>query len=139
MGEPGEKGGPSGDLYIIIYVGPHETFTREGIDISCSHPVSFVKAALGGEISVPTLEKNVTMKIPAGTQSNVVFRLKGKGIYKIGTQRRGNEYVKVIVQTPKNLSSDQKKLLFEFAKLSGENMDKIGEKGFFEKIKKTFS
>jgi len=138
MGEPGEKGGPSGDLYIIIYVEPHKLFSREGIDIICSHSISFVKAALGGEISVPTLEDNVTMKIPAGTQSSTVFRLKGNGIYKIGTKHRGNEYVKIIVQIPKNMSQQQKKLLFEYANLDGENMDKIGEKGFFDKIKDAF-
>jgi len=139
MGEPGEKGGPSGDLYIIIYVEPHNIFTREGTDITCSHPISFAKAALGGEISVPTLENNVSMKIPAGTQSNTVFRLKGKGIYKIGTKHRGNEYIKIIVKTPKKMSQQQKKLLFEYAKLDGENMNNIGEKSFFNKIKDSFS
>jgi len=138
MGEPGEKGGPSGDLYIIIYVEPHKLFSREGIDIICSHSISFVKAALGGEISVPTLEDNVTMKIPAGTQSGTVFRLKSNGIYKIGTKHRGNEYVKIIVQIPNTMSQQQKKLLFEYANLDGENMNKIGEKGFFDKIKDAF-
>lgn len=139
MGEPGEKGGPSGDLYIIIYIEPHKIFSREGIDITCSHSISFVKAALGGEISVPTLEDNVTMKIPAGTQSNTVFRLKGKGVYRLGTNHRGNEYVKIVVKIPNKMSHRQKKLLFEYAKLDGENMEKIGEKGFFDKIKDAFS
>ena len=139
MGEPGEKGGPSGDLYIIVYVEPHKIFSRDGIDVTCTHTISFVKAALGGEEIVPTLEDNISMKIPAGTQSNTVFRLKGRGVYKLGTKHRGDEYVKVIVQIPKNMNQKQKNLLYEFAKLDGEDMDKIGEKGFFDKIKDAFA
>lgn len=137
MGEPGERGGPSGDLYIIIYVKPHKIFKRDGIDIMCNHSISFVKAALGGEITVPTLKEKARIKIPAGTQSNTIFRLKGRGIYKIGTKQRGNEYVKIIVETPKRMSNEQKKLLLEFAKLSGEELNTIGEKGIFDKIKNT--
>ncbi len=137
MGEPGERGGPSGDLYIVIYVKLHKIFKRDGIDIMCNHSISFVKAALGGEIIVPTLEEKAKMKIPAGTQSNTIFRLKGRGIYKIGTKQRGNEYVKIIVETPKRMSNEQKKLLLEFAKLSGEELNTIGEKGIFDKIKNT--
>ncbi len=138
MGEPGERGGPSGDLYIIIYVKPHKIFKRDGIDIMCNHSISFVKAALGGEITVPTLKEKARIKIPAGTQSNTIFRLKGRGMYKIGTKQRGNEYVKIIVETPKRMSNEQKKLLLEFAKLSGEELNTIGEKGIFDKIKNTF-
>lgn len=138
MGEPGERGGPSGDLYIVIYVKPHKIFKRDGIDIMCNHSISFVKAALGGEITVPTLKEKAKIKIPAGTQSNTIFRLKGRGIYKIGTNQRGNEYVKIIVETPKRMSNEQKKLLLEFAKLSGEELNTIGEKGIFDKIKNTF-
>lgn len=137
MGEPGERGGPSGDLYIIIYVKPHKIFKRDGIDIMCNHSISFVKAALGGEITVPTLKEKARIKIPAGTQSNTIFRLKGRGMYKIGTKQRGNEYVKIIVETPKRMSNEQKKLLLEFAKLSGEELNTIGEKGIFDKIKNT--
>lgn len=138
MGEPGERGGPSGDLYIVIYVKPHKIFKRDGIDIMCNHSISFVKAALGGEITVPTLKEKARIKIPAGTQSNTIFRLKGRGIYKIGTNQRGNEYVKIMVETPKRMSNEQKKLLLEFAKLSGEELNTIGEKGIFDKIKNTF-
>ncbi len=138
MGEPGERGGPSGDLYIVIYVKPHKIFKRDGIDIMCNHSISFVKAALGGEITVPTLKEKARIKIPAGTQSNTIFRLKGRGMYKIGTKQRGNEYVKIIVETPKRMSNEQKKLLLEFAKLSGEELNTIEEKGIFDKIKNTF-
>ena len=138
MGEPGERGGPSGDLYIVLYVKPHKIFKRNGIDISCTHSISFVKAALGGTIAVPTLEEKVNIKIPAGTQSNNIFRLRGKGIFKIGTQRRGDQYVKIIVEIPKKMNDEQKKLLLEFAKLSGEDLEKIGEKGIFDKIKDAF-
>ena len=139
MGEPGERGGPTGDLYIVISVKPHKLFKREGINIRCNTTISFVKAALGGEITVPTLEGNVKLKIPAGTQPNTVFRLKGKGIYKIGTKQRGDQYVKINVEIPKKLSSEQKKLLLDFAKLSGEDPDTIGEKGVFDKIKDAFN
>jgi molecular chaperone DnaJ len=139
MGEPGERGGPSGDLYIVLDVKPHKVFKREGINISCDNPISFVKAALGGEITVPTLEEKAKIKIPASTQSNTIFRLKGQGIYKIGTKQRGDEYVKIIVETPQRMSDEQKKLLLEFAKLSGEDINTIGEKGIFDKIKNAFS
>jgi len=138
MGEPGERGGPSGDLYIVIYVKPHKIFKREGTDIMCDHSISFVKAALGGEITLPTLEEKAKIKIPSGTQSNTTFRLKGKGIYKIGTKQRGDEYVKIIVETPKRMNNEQKKLLLEFAKLSGEDLNTIGEKDIFDKIKNAF-
>lgn len=138
MGEPGERGGPSGDLYIVLYVKPHKMFKRNGIDISCTYSISFVKAALGGTVAVPTLEEKVNIKIPAGTQSNNIFRLRGKGIFKIGTKHRGDQYVKIIVEIPKKMNDEQKKLLLEFAKLSGEDLEKIGEKGIFDKIKDAF-
>lgn len=138
MGEPGEKGGPSGDLYIVLYVKPHKIFKRTGIDISSTHSISFVKAALGGTTTVPTLEEKAKLKIPAGTQSNNVFRLRGKGIYKIGTQYRGNLYIKIIVEIPKKINDKQRNILFEYAKLSGEDLEKLGEKGIFSKIKNAF-
>lgn len=138
MGEPGERGGPSGDLYIVLYVKPHKIFTRNGIDISSTHSISFIKAALGGTTTVTTLEEKANIKIPAGTQSNNTFRLRGKGIFKIGTKQRGDQYVKIIVDIPKKLNDEQKKLLYEFAKSSGEDLGKLGEKDFFSKIKNAF-
>ncbi|MEN3189422.1 MAG: molecular chaperone DnaJ [Atribacterota bacterium] len=139
MGEPGERGGAPGDLYIVIYVKPHKIFKREGINVICNHSISFVKAALGGEITVPTLDGNAKLKIPSGTQSNTIFRLKGKGIYKIGSKQRGDQYVKIMVEIPQKLSNEQKRLLLEFAKLSGEDLNTIGEKGIFDKIKNVFN
>lgn len=135
MGEPGERGGPSGDLYIALYVKPHKIFKRTGVDISSTHSISFAKAALGGTTTVPTLEENAKLKIPAGTQSNSVFRLRGKGIYKIGTQQRGNLYIKIIVEIPKKMNDKQRNILLEYAKLNGEDLDKLGEKGIFAKMK----
>ena len=138
MGEPGERGGPSGDLYIVLYVKPHKIFKRTGVDISCTHSISFVKAALGGTTTVPTLEEKVNLKIPAGTQPNTIFKLRGKGVYKIGTNQRGNQYIKITVDIPKKMNDKQKILLLEFAKLSGENIEKLEEKGIFAKIKNAF-
>jgi molecular chaperone DnaJ len=138
MGEPGERGGPSGDLYIVLYVKPHKIFKRTGVDISCTHSISFVKAALGGTTTVPTLEEKVNLKIPAGTQPNTIFKLRGKGVYKIGTNQRGNQYIKITVDIPKKMNDKQKILLLEFAKLSGENIEKLGEKDIFAKIKNAF-
>lgn len=138
MGEPGERGGPSGDLYIVLYVKPHKIFKRTGVDISSTHSISFAKAALGGITTVPTLEENAKLKIPAGTQSNSIFRLRGKGIYKIGTQQRGNLYIKIIVEIPKKMNDKQRNILLEYAKLNGEDLEKLGEKGIFSKIKNAF-
>ena len=138
MGEPGERGGPTGDLYIVLYVKPHKIFKRTGIDISCTHSISFVKAALGGKTTVPTLEGKVSLKIPAGTQPNSIFRLKGKGIFKIGTQQRGNQHVNIIVEIPKKMNDQQRNLLLEYAKLNGEDLEKLGEEGIFAKIKNAF-
>jgi len=101
----------------VIYI----SFYTTGIDISCSHSISFVKAALGGTTTVPTLEEKAKLKIPAGTQPNSVFRFRGKGIYKIGTQQRGNQYIKIKVEVPKKINEKQKNILLEYAKLNGED------------------
>jgi len=97
------------------------------------------KAILGGETTVPTLEGNVKMRIPAGTQSNTIFRLRGKGAYKLGTKIRGDEHVKIVVEIPRNLNHNAKKLIYELARETGEDIDKIGEKNFFEKVKESFT
>lgn len=138
MGEPGEKGGPPGDLYIFLQVKPHKIFIRNGIDINNTQSISFIKAALGGTITVPTLEEKAKLKIPAGTQPNSVFRLRGKGIFKIGTQQRGNQFVKIKVEIPKKMNEQQRDLLLEYAKLDGEDLEKLGEKSIFSKIKNAF-
>ena len=139
MGEPGENGGPSGDLFIVLNVKEHPVFKRSGTDIYCDHKISLPKAILGGETTVPTLEGNVKMRIPAGTQSNVTFRLRGKGAFKLGSKNRGDEHVRVIVEIPRNLDQRAKKLIYELAQETGEDLDKIGEKNFFEKVKDTFT
>lgn len=139
MGEPGENGGPPGDLFIVINVKEHPVFKRKATDIFCDHKISLTKAVLGGETTVPTLEGNVKMRIPAGTQGNTIFRLRGKGAHKLGSKIRGDEHVKIIVDIPKNLSQKAKKLIYEFAQETGENITEIGEKNIFEKVKETFT
>lgn len=139
LGEPGENGGPAGDLFIVIYVKKHPTFKRSGSDLYYDHKISLPKAILGGETTVPTLEGRVKMKIPAGTQSDTVFRLRGKGTYILGSKNRGDEHVKVTVEIPKKLNTQAKKLIYELAQEMGEDIEKIGEKNFFEKVKDSFS
>jgi len=139
MGEPGDNGGPPGDLFIVLKVKDHPVFTRHENDIYCDHKISLPKAILGGETTVPTLEGNVKMKIPSGTQSNSVFRLKGKGSHKLGTKIRGDQHIKIIVEIPKNLNQKTKKLIYELAEELGEDVNKIGEKNIFEKVKETFT
>ncbi len=136
-GEGGMRGGPPGDLYVVILVQEHPIFMRDGQDVICDMPISFVHAALGAEVEVPTLEGKVKMKIPAGTQSNAVFRLKGKGIKDVHGSRRGDEHVRVVVETPTRLSGRQKKLLQEFSEEGGDDGQPIA-KGFFEKVKELF-
>ncbi len=115
-GEAGEHGSHSGDLYLAIRVSPHKFFDRRGNDIYAEIPVSFPTAAMGGEIEVPTLEGNATLKIPPGTQSNTTFRMSGKGLPDLETGDRGAENIKVIVAVPEKLSKKQHDLLNEFAK-----------------------
>ena len=127
-GEAGEKGAETGDLYIIIHVQEHDTFERHGDDIYIKVPVSFVIAALGGEIEVPTLSGQAKLKIPAGTQTNTIFRMKGKGIPYLHGYGTGNENVEVIIEVPNKLNKKQKELLKQFSKESKE------KKGFLGKI-----
>ncbi len=119
-GEEGEFGGPSGDLYIFIYVEPHEFFKREGDDILCQVPISITQAALGANIEVPTMEGTERIKIPKGTQNGKLFRLKRKGILHLRGFGRGDQIVQIIIKIPTNLNKKQEKLLREFAKLSNE-------------------
>ena len=111
QGEPGENGGPAGDLYIVIGVKPHKLFKRAGQDIQIEIPITFDQAALGDEIVVPTLEEKVKYKIPPGTQPGTVFRLKGKGIVSTRSSRKGDLYVKVNLEVPTKLTSKQKKAI----------------------------
>lgn len=136
-GEPGTKGGPAGDLYIVLRVKAHDFFVREGDDIYCEVPLTFVQAALGDEIEIPTLTEKVKLKIPAGTQTSTYFRLKGKGVPRLRGFGQGDQQVKVIVMTPTNLNDDQKDLLRQFSKISKEDTNEHHE-SIFDKMKKAF-
>jgi molecular chaperone DnaJ len=119
-GEHGVQGGPAGDLYIAINVQPHPFFQREDADILCDVPITFVQAALGGDIEVPTLEGKVELKVPPGTQSQKVFRLRGRGIAQMRGGGRGDQYVRVVVEIPAAMSAKQKELLKQFAEMETE-------------------
>lgn len=133
LGQAGDKGGPTGNLYIVIHVKPHEVFERVGDDIYLETPISFTQAVFGDEITVPTLTGKAKLKIPTGTQTNTIFRMRGKGIPHTNGVGKGSQMVKVIVKTPKKLNKKQKQLLKEFAELSGEETKPIK---LFRKIKR---
>lgn len=119
-GEEGSFGGPNGDLYVFIHVEPHEYFERSGNDIYCRIPISFIQAALGASIEVPTLEGVEKLKIPKGTQTGKTFRLKGKGIANLRGFGRGDQIIEAVVTIPTHLNKRQEELLREYAKVSGE-------------------
>ncbi len=135
QGEIGAAG--SGDLYLYIRVLPHDVFERDGNDLYMQMPAHFVKAALGGDISVPTLNGNVAMTIPSGTQSGQVFRLKEKGMPSLRGGGAGDQYVKVMIEVPKKLTAEQRQLLEKFAQLSDEDVSSPAA-SLKEKIKKVF-
>ncbi len=133
-GDPGAKGGPAGDLFVTIRVKPHSLFKRQGNDVVCDMPITFVQAALGSELEVPTLDGKVKYNIPEGTQTGSIFRLKGKGIPYLRGSGRGDQYVKVEIEVPKKLNEKQKAALKEFAEISGDDVHEQ-RKGFFDKMK----
>lgn len=136
-GEAGQRGGPTGDLYVVLHVKAHEFFQRDGDDLLCEVPVSFVQAALGAELEVPTLTGKAQIKIPSGTQSGTVFRIKGKGVRNVQNYGTGDLHIRVNVEVPAHLNGAQKAKLVEFAALCDENVNPIS-KGFFEKAKDLF-
>ncbi len=136
-GDMGANGGPSGDLHVNISVRPHPIFERDGFDIFCEIPVSFTQAALGAEITVPTLDGKVKFTIHEGTQPGDEFKLRGKGVQRLNYSGRGDQYVKIIVEIPKNLNNSQKDLLKKFEESAGDNCYKA-RKGFFDKVKEFF-
>ena len=136
-GEAGHGGGHAGDLYVVIDVEEHPLFTRRGNDIVCEVPISFPQAALGAEVDVPTLDGKLKMKIPHGTQSGNVLRLRGKGAPDLRGGGRGDQLVQVVVETPRKLTARQRELLEEFARSSGEEVNPLA-KGFFDKVKEMF-
>ena len=135
QGNAGKNGGPAGDLLVTITVRPHEIFRRDGTSVLCEAPITFAQAALGAELEIPTIDGKVKYDIPEGTQSGTVFRLKGKGIPSINGRGRGDQYVTVDIETPRNLGKEQKEALRKFAETMGdENYEE--RKGFFGKGKK---
>jgi molecular chaperone DnaJ len=133
-GEVGDNGGPSGDLYVVLDVEEHTIFTREGTDLVCEVPVSIAQAALGTEIEVPTLDGSAKVKVPAGTQSGQMFRLRGRGVPDLGGYAKGDELVRIVVETPKKLTARQRELLEEFARIAGEDVHPMS-KSFLDKVK----
>jgi molecular chaperone DnaJ len=136
-GEAGVRGGPPGDLFVVIHIRDHEIFEREGQDLYCDVPLAFSTAALGGSLDVPTLEGRSNIKIPASTQNETVFRLRDKGIIQLNSSRKGDLHFRVQIEVPTKLNPEQKEKLNEFAESIGEKNSPIHE-SFFEKAKKFF-
>ena len=138
QGEAGLRGAPAGDLYVVLHVREHPVFTRHEHDLLCEIPISFAKAALGGEIEVPTLDGKAVVKIPAGTQSGKIFRLKGKGVPDLRGGHTGDLHAQVVVEVPASLNSAQRKKLEEFAALC-DDATRTREKSFFDKARSFFT
>ena len=136
-GESGAAGGSAGDLYIVLTVKEHELFERQGDDLFCEIPIKFTLAALGGGIEVPTLSGKASLKIPASTQSGTTFRLRGKGMPHLRSGSHGDQLVRVHVEVPSSLTAEQRKLLEEFGRVSGDAAEPTS-RSFFEKAKKFF-
>lgn len=135
-GEAGPMGGPPGDLYVLLVVKEHEKFARDGDNVVTEQLISFVQAALGADIEVPTLWGSQTLKVPAGTQAGTVFKIRGAGIDGLQSGRRGDQLVQVRIVVPRKLTRKQKELLLEFAKEGGDSIEE--EKSFFDKLKEAF-
>ena len=132
QGNAVRNGGPAGDLLITVMVQPHELFRRDGVDVFCEAPITFAQAVLGAELEIPTIDGKVKYSIPEGTQTGTVFRLKGKGIPVLNGRGRGDQYVTVTIETPRNLNKEQKEALRRFSETLGEsNYEK--RKSFFKK------
>lgn len=140
-GEPGQNGGPPGDLYVEIHIRQHQLFTRDDDDLHCEIPISFGKAALGGDIEVPTLSGKVTFHIPAGTQAGRTFRLRGKGIKGVHAYQPGDLFCHIRVETPVNLTDEEKDLLRKFDELVSKDTGKHNpqHKSWMDKLKDLFS
>lgn len=136
-GEAGIRGGSKGDLYVYLYVRPHKFFERDGTTIHCEIPINIVQATLGAEIKVPTLEGQVIMKVPAGTQPGKVLRLKGKGVASLRNGAKGDQLVRIKVVVPTKLSEKQKEALEKFSAVSGDDINPE-EKSFLKKISGLF-
>jgi molecular chaperone DnaJ len=126
-----DQGTEPGDLYVVVHFKEHELFSTQGSDVVLNLPITFVQAALGSEVEVPTLEGSIKMKVPQGTQSHEIFRLKGKGLPELDTGRKGDELVRVIVVVPEKLTPEQKKILKSFEETAGDYHKKKARKRFF--------
>src|SRR6267378_322106 len=134
-GEAGTSGGPSGDLYVVIHVAEHEQFERQGANLYSSVPITFAQAALGAELPVTTLDTEQTLKIPLGTQTGTVFRLKGQGMPVLGGRGRGDLFVSVTVVTPTSLTREQRRLLEQLANVESKDLE---DKGLVDKVRDIF-
>ena len=136
-GEAGIRGAPAGDLYVVIHIKEHKIFQRDGDDLYCEVPIPFSIAALGGEVAVPTMEGKAHLKVPAGTQSGQIFKLRGKGIVNVNGRDRGHLLARLIVEVPSRLNAEQRGKLEEFAALCGEENTPL-RKSFFERAREFF-
>lgn len=137
-GEAGVAGGPPGDLYVVISVRPHPLLRREGSDLHCEVPITFPQAALGAEVEAATLEGTVKLNVPEGTQSGTMLRLRGKGLPRVGSSARGDQYVHIFVEVPTRLSSRQRELLEQYARECGDEVSPK-TRGFMEKLRDLFA
>ena len=135
-GNAGSNGGPNGNVIVNISVQHHELFERQGSDVICKLPLTFAQAALGAEIEIPTIDGRVKYNVPAGTQTDTVIRLKGKGMPIIRSSNRGDQYVKFYIDVPRHLNEKQKDLLRKFGEISGDSFE--NSKNFFDRVKKKF-
>jgi molecular chaperone DnaJ len=136
-GEAGVRGGPQGDLYVVVHVQEHKIFQRDEDNLYCEVPIPFSVATLGGEVPVPTLEGKANLKVPAGTQSGQMFKLRGKGVVHVNGRERGDLLIRIMVEVPTRLNAEQRAKLQEFAELCGEENTPLG-KSFFERAKEFF-
>jgi len=136
-GNAGPRGGPAGDLYVVVHVQPHDVFVRRGDDLHCELPITFAVAALGGQVDVPTINGEAKLTIPAGTQSGTVFRMRGKGVPNVEGYGRGDQHVRVVVEVPARLNAEQRKKLQEFAALCNDESQPM-IKSFLDKARRWF-
>ena len=136
-GNSGIHGGPSGDLFVLIHIEPHEFFERDGFNVHCTVPISFSQAALGAEIEVPTISGKVAFQVPAGIQSGKKMQLKGKGIERLGSYGKGDQVIHIHVETPSGLTSEQQELFDQLAKLEHKKCNPMS-KGFFDRMRDIF-
>ena len=136
-GEAGIRGGPQGDLYVVVHIQEHKIFQRDEDNLYCEVPIPFSLATLGGEVPVPTLEGKASLKVPAGTQSGQMFKLRGKGVVHVNGRERGDLLVRIMVEVPTRLNAEQRAKLQEFAELCGEENTPL-RKSFFDRAKEFF-